>query len=488
MSFVLAKNKEVYLRWLARLFVIVAISATFPSQVYADCYRIENPVASRNILYKTSVYVEPTTNGRRNEVGTMAPTGLGTGTASGVVPPSYNLSSTLFQPFGTLLFAGVGSSTEMAPGGFSPYVPEQVLFRCTSDEVAKGLFEFFATDAAAVITACQGFSGQNPDGDQLGVPGAYRTRLPELGLRLTHINSGKVVQNRWASHRLTGLDTDSFGYVLVKVKNFSSLKAEMFRINNRSYLPEVTWASIKSPCKIAANAVYVFKWSGSPGAQADGVFNNGTSYPPAYVGRFNLGNGSDSTNVGSCGSTIVNTPNVIFPSITVTELNNGIVQTQPFSVSFKCQFQGNSIAGSSAFVSGTGVGQIAMGFAIQNANQQSALAQGLGVSGSSTAVTYLLSDGYGTDSAVATNVGTQITWAASGTPLNFALYNPASNTGSNADGWYGVTTNAIGGGVDASGYQYFTQNFNATFKKLPGKTVMNSGKYSASAQFIIRVQ
>ena len=108
-------------------------------------------------------------------------------------------------------------------------------------------------------------------------------------------------------------------------------------------------------------------------------------------------------------------------------------------------------------------------------------------------MSYLLSDGYGTDTNVATNVGVQIKWATNGAPINLALYDPANKTGGNLDGWYGVTQNAdIGqisqGGVDANGYRFYTQNFITEFKKLPGKTVLNGGKYKATAQFIIRVQ
>ncbi|WP_165967867.1 fimbrial protein [Sapientia aquatica] len=288
------------------------------------------------------------------------------------------------------------------------------------------------------------------------------------------------MQNKWGAHRLVGLDTDSRGYILVKVKNFSPLRGDMFRINNRSYASEATWDDVKTACLNTMNALIVFKWPTSPGTQVEGALADARSYILAYVGHFNLGKSrSAATTVGSCGTELVSSPNISFSSITATELNNNESRTQQLSIRFKCQYEGNSIANASPAVSGTGSGQTAMGFAIPIANQKAAFAQSLAVAGSSTAVSYLLSDGYGAETNVA--------------PINLALYGPANKTGGNLDGWYGVTQNAdIGqispGGVDANGYRFYTQNFITEFKKLPGKTVLNGGKYRATAQFIIRVQ
>ena len=476
--------------------VVAALIASIllPTVVHAECYRIEETVMSRDPKYWRTVYVEPKTNGRDNGVGAQTTGPLGIAVGSGVVPASFNLSSPLFQRYGSLLFSGVGSQLKMAFPGTLPYLPERVLWRCEPGEEAKGLYEYFATNVTPDNPACLPFAGANPDGDRLGVTGAYRTHFPEMGLRLTHVNSGKIVQNKWGAHRLVGLDTDSRGYVLVKVKNFSALRGDMFRINNRSYASEATWADVKTACLNTMNALIVFKWPTSPGAQLEGALADARSYIRAYVGHFNLGKSSSAaTTVGSCGTELVSNPNISFSSITATELNNNESRTQQLSIRFKCQYEGNSIANASPAVSGTGSGQTAMGFAIPISNQKAALAQSLGVAGSSTAVSYLLSDGYGTDTNVATNVGVQIKWATNGAPVNLALYDPANKTGGNLDGWYGVTQNAdIGqinaGGVDANGYRFYTQNFIAEFKKLPGKTVLNGGKYKATAQFIIRVQ
>ena len=484
MSLIFKKNKRHSFCVMIGLLSVILFSVLVPKEVLAACYRIDNVAASTNQSNSTTVYVEYQTNGRRNDVGSR--TGyMGTGKGSGLVPPSINLSSALFQPYNSLIFSGVASTNNMAFGGWDDLKPEQVLYRCDPGEEERGIYEFFATvGTGGMIPTCAPVVGSKPDGDSLGVPGAYRTIAPELGLRLTHVNSGKILRDRWQSNRLVGLDKDSMNYVLVKVKNFSPLQADVFRINNSSY---GIWGGA-SVCKNFANAYYLVNWTGK-NTVADGDLNNKISDGTLYAGQFNMGTGYEVTNIGSCGSTIVDTPNVKFKSISAAELNNGGTRTELINIHFKCQLQGASIVGTTPFVSGVNKGQTAMGFAIPATNQQSALTERLGVAGSTTAVSYLLSDGYKTDPLIATNVGTRLNWALNGQPrVNFALYQPAVITGTNADGWYGVKTNAGGGGIDGAGYQYFDQEFIATFEKLPGTTVVNAGNYRASAQFIIRVQ
>ncbi|VFS46115.1 fimbrial protein [Budvicia aquatica] len=100
-------------------------------------------------------------------------------------------------------------------------------------------------------------------------------------------------------------------------------------------------------------------------------------------------------------------------------------------------------------------------------------------------MSYLLSDGYGTDPLVASGVGIQIS-RPNGTVLNLLSTLSGSVLGGNNAGWYPVLDDATPGAV-VSGVTTYTKTVNATLKALPGKTV-TAGKVTATAQVIIQVQ
>lgn len=115
-----------------------------------------------------------------------------------------------------------------------------------------------------------------------------------------------------------------------------------------------------------------------------------------------------------------------------------------------------------------------MGIRVNPANAAAAVSAGLGTTGSG--VSYLLSDGYGTDSTVASGVGIQIS-RTNGSALNLLSTLSGSALGGNAAGWYPVLDGATAGAV-VSGMTTYTKTLNATLKALPGKTV-TAGKKSA---------
>ncbi|WP_431221803.1 fimbrial protein [Serratia sp. L9] len=177
------------------------------------------------------------------------------------------------------------------------------------------------------------------------------------------------------------------------------------------------------------------------------------------------------------------TPTVRFPIITVAELQAGVSRQMPITIQFNCQTGTPANTGVTALASGVGANQTAMGILVNPANAAAAVSAGFGTTGSG--VSYLLSDGYGTDPTIATGVGIQIS-RTNGTVMNLLSTLSGSVLGGNAAGWYPVLDDASPGTV-VNGMTSYTKTLNATLKALPGKTV-TAGKVSATAQVIIQVQ
>ena len=114
-----------------------------------------------------------------------------------------------------------------------------------------------------------------------------------------------------------------------------------------------------------------------------------------------------------------------------------------------------------------------------------AQAQSLGLLTSGGGVSYLVSNGYGTDPSVATGVGISLNNASNGTAMNFLGW---SNTGTGATGgWYPVLAGASTTGSNLSGYTSYSQTITATLGTLPGKRA-TPGKVDATAYVLVKVQ
>lgn len=53
-----------------------------------------------------------------------------------------------------------------------------------------------------------------------------------MALRATNLATGEYYSRYWKASSLTNLDTDSQGWILVKAKNFSDTKVELFRLSS----------------------------------------------------------------------------------------------------------------------------------------------------------------------------------------------------------------------------------------------------------------
>lgn len=443
--------------------LLAAVLASLPASAWATCTKISYAPATSypsNSIY----YVDPAHGTHNVWTGSLDTSG-----ASGL-PGVVNINSSTFQPNGTLIASGSASILNL---GNEAYTPDQVLFRC--DAVDEGsLFEYYATNGD------NAFGGQYEDGAAFGLPGAYRTYFNGMVIRVTHAASGNYFSRYWQARQLTGLDRDGQGKILVKVKNFSDVRVELFRVSNEATAGGTNASGNYGYSQPAAYTA--FKGGGRSAGLSVG--QDSLSYYSGWYGEWpgavNLYNRITVRRSATCSVTHV-TPNVQFPVISIAELHSGANRQLPVDIAFQCQTGAPANTGLTAFASGTEAGRTAMGVLVPAANYQSAVAQGLTTGGSG--VTFLLSDDYG-QPGVAGGVGVALT-QADGAPLNF-LGNDQVTGGGGAAGWYPVLQGASSTGV-SGGVTSYTKRLNATLKQIPGRSV-TPGRLNARAQVVIRIQ
>lgn len=428
---------------------------------WAECYRITGTTTSTSSNY----YTEPGKGTAASWDGATDSSG-----SAGTLPTVVNINNSTFQPDGTLLASGTVSFLQ---SGAQTYSADQILFRCTASE-AGNLYEYYATNGDAT------YAGNKEVGSAYGLPESYQTYATGMALRATNLVTGEYYSRYWKARLLTNLDTDSLGWILVKAKDFSDTKVELFRLSSSAggmsgsgIYPQsqpATYIAFKGGTRSSGLSV---------GADSNSVYSGWYNYWPGAV---NLYNRIYIRRSATCSVTNV-TPTVRFPIITVAELRAGVSRQMPITIQFNCQTGTPANTGVTAIASGVAANQTAMGILVSSANAAAAVSAGFGTTGSG--VSYLLSDGYGTDPTIATGVGIQIS-RTNGTALNLLSTLSGSVLGGNAAGWYSVLDDATAGTV-VSGVTTYTKTLNATLKALPGKTV-TAGKVSATAQVIIQVQ
>ncbi|MGP6380921.1 fimbrial usher protein StbD [Yersinia bercovieri] len=376
----------------------------------------------------------------------------------GIIDLSTNAN---FQPDGTLLAAATSNFTTFALN--TGYDPERVLFRCAAADVDQ-LFEMYATNGD------NDFAGKNEDGLIAGnVPSGFATYVRNVVIRLTNLSTGEYYSRLWKGRRLTDLDTDSTGRILVKAKNFSNLYTELFRVDyvrtSTNNAASYTYAYTQP------NAYIAFKGPGITGP-VEGT-DSLTNWPgwygtwPASIGLFNYVTFRRTT---ICAVTHF-TPTVVLPRISVAELNTGHTSAADFNVDFQCQ---------TGVTSGVTAGTVAMGFLVPPANV--AKAQTLGLINGSGGISHLVSDNYGA-AGMANGVGIRI--YRNNNPMNLLSKN-VTQTG-NSGGWYGIFQGAQQQTGSVTGGNSYTENFRAELSKISGQTV-TAGAVNAHAQVVIRVQ
>ena len=397
----------------------------------------------------------------------------------GAFPMTLNINVTAFVPDGTLLGSAVAPIYNLGSNGVGSYSPEMVLFRCSPD--ADGtLYEYYATNGDAT------YAGMTDVSAQSGIPGTYRSYYTGAASRVTNVTTGEYLTRYWQARPLTGLDRDSQGWILVKAKNFSSYKLEYFRCsacpNGAATAGTGVWAQTQPAAYVAfvggASGTII---KGNLSVGADSSTNYGGWYG-TWPGAINPYNTVIVRRTATCAVTNT-TPIVIFPSMTVSDMMQGVSKQVPITIQMQCQ--STTPSGMTALASGTSANQTALGILAAPANAQAAIAAGLKTSG--TGVTYLLSDGYGMDPGVATGVGVALS-RPNGAALNF-LTNQYVTAGGASAGWDPVLNDASANGPAVGGMTSYTRTINATFKAFaPATTRVTPGRYDATAQIVIQVQ
>lgn len=437
------------------------------SSAWAQCYRV------------TSVGSESTTLNDQIRPGEGS-AGAWCGACDGQngllgLPSVVNVSDPSFQPYPTLLASSVAPFPSYGYNG--GYDPEWVFYRC---EPTDQVYEMYSTNADDY------WGGWHQTGDDagnsVGLESAYQTVWPNVLLRLTNVTTGEYFTEIWKERPLTDLDIDSRGYVLVKAKNFSAVRSELFSAPT-GYFPNPFYPTNPSQIQgyVGLNGYIAFKGPGIPYPEVgEDHYGNYAGWPPYWPGAIGMYMDVTVKRYPTCAVTNV-TPVVKFPAITVSELNDGGRREVPFDVHFKCQ------AGVSSGVRTTDpTGNTAMGLLVSPGSL--ANSQELGLVNNAGGVTYLVADRYGQPGG-AQGVGIRI--FRNGGPINLlSNENSAGGVQAESKGWYPVIGPASTLTGEEGGISQYVETFSASLEKLSRGTQppVTPGKVEASAQVIIRVQ
>ncbi|KTT02119.1 fimbrial protein [Pseudomonas parafulva] len=444
--------------WLLAAFVFATVQ-----NAWATCYKV--------------TYVGAATTTANDAIrpgeGTAGAWAGGCDTCNGSLglPSVINVSDPSFQPYGSLIASSVAPFTQYgATAGFNP---EYVFFRC---EAQDAVYEMFSTNGDDVYSGW--FQGGDSVGNTLGLRSAYRTAWTNVLLRLTHLETGQLFTDVWQERRLTGLDTDSRGYQLVKAKNLSAVRAELFsapKDPSYNYYSETVSSQLYGYAQPAAYIAIK-----GPGLAYPTVgqthYGNWSGWYGNWPGALGLYNKVTLKRYPTCSVSSV-TPYVVFPSISVSEINAGGSREMPFQINFRCQ--SNVVNSTSA--NGTAIG-------IKVSSGALAASSALGLVNAQGGLTYLLADRYG-QAGVAQGVGIRL--LRGGAPINLlANEDSANGSGAAGRGWYPVISSAANLTGSVNGIGQYTETFRARLEKLSTGTLptVRPGRVEATAQVVIRVQ
>ncbi|WHU41390.1 fimbrial protein [Pseudomonas parafulva] len=444
--------------WLLAAFVFATVQ-----NAWATCYKV--------------TYVGAATTTANDAIrpgeGTAGAWAGGCDTCNGSLglPSVINVSDPSFQPYGSLIASSVAPFTQYgATAGFNP---EYVFFRC---EARDAVYEMFSTNGDDVYSGW--FQGGDSVGNTLGLRSAYRTAWTNVLLRLTHLATGQLFTDVWQERRLTGLDTDSRGYQLVKAKNLSAVRAELFsapKDPSYNYYSDTVSSQLYGYAQPAAYIAIK-----GPGLAYPTVgqthYGNWSGWYGNWPGALGLYNKVTLKRYPTCSVTSV-TPYVVFPSISVSEINAGGRREMPFQINFRCQ--SNIVNSTSA--NGTAIG-------IKVSSGALAASSSLGLVNAQGGLTYLLADRYG-QAGVAQGVGIRL--LRGGAPINLlANEDSANGSGAAGRGWYPVISSAANLTGTVNGIGQYTETFRARLEKLSTGTLptVRPGRVEATAQVVIRVQ
>lgn len=403
----------------------------------------------------------------------------GLGTALGNV----NITSDYLQPVGSSLGASVINWTQ-APVFTNP---DTVLYECDLTD-KDDIYEMFATNGDDRV------GGYWDIGKIDGYPNYFATWFPYAAIKLTHLNSGQEFTRFWQQYPITSYGVDG-NKLQIRVKDLSSIRTDLIKV---STLPPRT-GSGSNFCSgmgpVTGNSTYncnqpngyIIIKSPTPGYiwPPVGSDSNNNFQGAAYNFWMSIGlNGSPRSTSSHAATCVVRnvTPLVILPSISASQLNAGQMVSSIFDISVECD---------KAAISGVVRNQVSMG--LQTTIEAFQTAQRLGLVNPQGGVSHLLSEGYGTNPAIATGVGIKLSNTSTGQSMPFVGWNgctaasPCTTATANQAGWFPVLSGASSANSPIDGYTNYTTQMTATLTRLPNQQAQ-AGLVDAKAYVLIKVQ
>nr|WP_318384188.1 fimbrial protein [uncultured Enterobacter sp.] len=380
-----------------------------------------------------------------------------------------NLTSNDLQPVGTILATSFFTLFP-SKGGIEP---DTVLFECDLAD-ANNIYQVFATNGDSNVGGFTNF------GDNY-----FQTFFRYTALKLVEADSGLEFTRIWQKTPITHYATVG-DKIQIRGQDFSAIRAELIKTDQ--YDPTPGFASWGCPGPAAADYTGPYNcqqpngyvaFSG-PGVELTEIgLDSNTNFPGWGLVRYyafgmNIGP-STVTNNNTCG-VVSTTPVVTFAKISPAELVAGGNRSANFNVEIRCQ---------DGVDSGVSHGQTSI--AIQTSMPAYIAAQKINLVNGAGGVSYLLSDGYGTDTSVATGVGIRLEDSA-GMQRYFTGWAPCVSDCASAEnsGWYPVLSNATSNGTNG-GYTTYESTYSAILEALPGQTP-KAGKVDAMAYVLVKVQ
>jgi hypothetical protein len=266
----------------------------------------------------------------------------------------------------------------------------------------------------------------------------YKTWFPGVGIRLTHVRSGKVLQRYCQSSRLDNYQIDEVAQkIYIRAKHLSPIRAEIARVSDAGVGGYTSnWCPVDARPGTGTvtydcaqpNGYLMLRGPGYTSKQGvadddgeDVAYHyrfwfayNGVAFGMRKAARLSM--------LPSCAVQNL-TPEVVFAPISISELELGQTRQATFTISFKCDIGMGSTAPS---VPGTDDNLTAFG--IQASTGAYLAAIPLGYVNADTGISYLLSDNYAADPGVAKGVGISLADADTGLPMNF-LSSPVAGQG-----------------------------------------------------------
>ena len=407
------------------------------------------------------------------------------GNAAGMGIAAINIMSNYLQPMGTVIAASTVVPSQSFTGGEAGN-PDDVLYYCETQADA---------DSFQVVFATNGDNAYSGEYEVPEYPGAYYTRWRNVAFRITLTESGQVVSRYYQQYSAKpnyNPETDRYEFYF---KQLSPLRLELIKVPGEP--PNSTWGGDNQSYSYTQPfAYYAFSM---PGVNANGP-NVGDDSRSVYRGfsnefiGFGIYRNPRAILYRRAGCVVRNnTPFVLFPTVSVAELEGGGFIQQPVRVDVECD------SGITSF-SGTGAGQTAFGLQVSQSGYAATLANASALINGSGGVSYLLSDGYGTDPSVATGVGIRLEHAATGERMNFIGWH-GSNCGASAPGvcgenptgggklagWHPILDGAQVDEMTGFGTTKYVHSLAATLEKLPGINV-TPGKVRSHVQVLVRIQ